>query len=309
MSVSRNILLWASKNDLMKKHIPNMRFVRNAVKKFMPGETIDDAILATKELLKKNIPTTFTHLGENITTLEEAQINAKHYVELLDRISSEKINTEISLKLTHIGLDLSFEKTSELFLQIAEKAELLNNCVFIDIEDSSYVDRTLNFYKKVKEKKNNVGICLQAYLYRTFQDIKEMIDINPWIRLVKGAYKEPPSVAYKKLNDVNKNYLMISKYLLQKLSQKNIRVAFATHDINLQEQIKVESMKLRLEKAKFEFQMLYGIRTLDQYRLASDGYIIRTLISYGEHWYPWYLRRLAERPANTLFVLKNIFNK
>lgn len=309
MGISRNILLWASKNEWLKSRVPKMKFVQKAVKRFMPGETVEDAIQVTRELLKYNIPTTFTHLGENITTLAEAEINTQHYLNLLDKIHNEKLDIEISLKLTHIGLDLSFEKTLELFLKISGKARQLNNNVFIDIEDSTYVDKTIKFYRKIKENNNNVGLCLQAYLYRTMDDIKSLVDINPCIRLVKGAYKEPVTVAFKSISQVNANYLSLSKFLLNQILRKNIRVAFATHDILLQEQLKEEAKKVRLPKEKLEFQMLYGIKTSEQHKLSSEGFKIRTLISYGDHWYPWYMRRLAERPANVLFVLKNIFNE
>lgn len=309
MGISRNILLWASRNEWLKDRIPKMKFVQKAVKRFMPGEKVEDAIQATKELLNYNIPTTFTHLGENITTLAEAEINTEHYLDLLERIKEEKLDIEISLKLTHIGLDLSFDKTLDLFIKIADKAEQLNNNVFIDIEDSSYVDKTIEFYRKIKEEHNNVGLCLQAYLYRTMDDLKSLSAINPWIRLVKGAYKEPASVAFKKLSQVNKNYLELSRFLLKEIMKKDIRVAFATHDTSIQEQVKVEAEKISLSKDKFEFQMLFGVKTSDQIKLATEGYKIRTLISYGNHWYPWYIRRLAERPANVWFVLKNIFNK
>jgi proline dehydrogenase len=308
MSFSRNILLWASRNDWLKSRIPEMKFVQKAVKRFMPGEKVDDAIQAAKELIKHNIPTTFTHLGENISSIEEAELNTQHYLDLLDKINNENLDIEISLKLTHIGLDLSFHKTLQLFSTILDKAKNLNNSVFIDIEDSSYVDKTIDFYKKIKEKYNNVGLCLQAYLYRTLDDLKGMIDLNPWIRLVKGAYKEPTKVAFPKLSQVNGNFILISKYLLDRVEKDGIRIAFGTHDMTIQEQVKKEADKLSLPREKIEFQMLYGIKTTEQYKLASDGYKIRTLISYGDFWYPWYMRRLAERPANIGFVLKNIFN-
>jgi proline dehydrogenase len=309
MGISRNILLWASRNEWLKSHVPKMKFVKKAVKRFMPGERVDDAIYATRELMKHNIPTTFTHLGENITTLDEAEYNTQHYLDLLGRIKKENLDIEISLKLTHIGFDLSFDKTFELFSGISEKARQLNNNVFIDIEDSSYAEKTINFYKQIKEKYNNVGLCLQAYLYRTMHDIKGMMDINPRIRLVKGAYKEPSTIAFKKMHRVDENFLLISKFLLEQIKIKNIRVAFATHDLKLQEQIKNDAERLGLPKEKTEFQMLYGIKTSEQYKLASEGYNVRTLISYGEHWYPWYMRRLAERPANVGFILKNLFSK
>ena len=309
MSLGRNLLLWASKNEWLKSRIPKMMFVKKAVKRFMPGETAEDAILATKELLKKNIPTTFTHLGENISNLGEAEVNTNHYLDLLDKINSAKLNTEVSLKLTHIGFDLSFDKTIQLFASICTKAKEKNNNVFIDIEDSSYVDKTIEFYKKIKEDYQNVGLCLQAYLYRTLDDIKGMIDINPWIRLVKGAYKEPSSVAFPKINEVNDNFIILSKYLLHQTKERGIRVAYGTHDLTIQEQVKKYAQSIGLQKDKLEFQMLYGIKSSEQLKLASDGYKIRTLISYGSHWYPWYMRRLAERPANVGFVLKNVFSK
>jgi len=308
MSLGRNTLLWASRDDWLKTRVPKMKFVQRAVKRFMPGETEEEAIAATKELLKYKIPTTLTHLGENITSLKEAEDNTNHYLSLLDKISNEKLDIEISLKLTQIGFDLSFDKTLEFFTKIALKAKEFNNNVFVDIEDSSYVDKTIDFYKKIKENYDNIGLCLQGYLYRTMNDLKNLVDIKPWIRLVKGAYKEPSSVAFPKLSKVNKNYMLLSRFLLEQIKERGIRVAFGTHDLIIQEQVKKEAEKIEIPKEKLEFQMLYGIKTDEQYRLASEGYKLRTLISYGEHWYPWYMRRLAERPANVGFILKNIFN-
>ena len=307
LGAGRTILLWGSKNTWMRNHIAKLKFVRRAVKKFMPGESPTNAINATKELLKNNIPTTFTHLGENINDLNEAETAANHYTELIDRIYKENLDIEVSLKLTQIGFDLSFEKTLEYFKQIIKRAKDYGNNVFIDIEDSSYVDKTLEFYKKVKEEYDNVGLCLQAYLYRTMDDLKNMIEINPWIRLVKGAYKEPENIAFKKKKSVDENFFKLSKYLLSQIQERGIRVAFGTHDLKLQQQIKYAASEIGLIKDKLEFQMLYGIKTAEQYKLAQEGFNIRTLISYGEFWYPWYMRRLAERPANVWFVLKNIF--
>ena len=309
MSLGRNMLLWASRNEWLKTRVPKMKFVQRAVKRFMPGETEEDAIAATKELFKYKIPTTLTHLGENIISLKEAEDNTNHYLNLLDKITYEKLDIEISLKLTQIGFDLSSDKTLEFFSKIALKAKEFNNNVFIDIEDSSYVDKTISFYKKIKESYDNIGLCLQAYLFRTMNDLKSLVDIKPWIRLVKGAYKEPSTIAFPKFSKVNENYMLLSRFLLEQIKEKEIRVAFGTHDLTIQEQVKKEAEKIGLFKDKLEFQMLYGIKNNEQYKLASEGYKIRTLISYGEHWYPWYMRRLAERPANVGFILKNIFNK
>jgi proline dehydrogenase len=308
MNISKNLLLWASKNVWMNEHVPNFKFLQRALKRFMPGETSEDAINASRRLLENNILSTFTHLGENINDLSEAEISANHYVNLIERINNEKLDVEISLKLTQIGLDLSFEKTLELFKVIIQKAKEFDNNIFIDIEDSTYVDKTIELYKVIKEDYYNVGLCLQSYLYRTLEDIKAMIDINPRIRLVKGAYNEPDTIAFKKKKDADENYFTISKYFLEQITKRDIRIAFATHDVNLQTQIKNEAKIFGISNEMVEFQMLYGIKEREQINLASQGYNVRTLISYGKLWYPWYMRRLAERPANVGFVLKNIFS-
>ncbi len=309
MNIGRSLLLWASKNEWMTGHVPNFKFVQKALRRFMPGETPTDALNATHRLLKHNILTTFTHLGENINDLREAEISAQHYIDLIERINTEKLDIEVSLKLTQIGFDLSHEKTLEFFKAIVQKAKEYCKNVFIDIEDSSYVDKTIDFYKRIKEDYDNIGLCLQAYLYRTMDDIKAMIDINPWIRLVKGAYNEPDTIAFRRKKDVDENFFMISKYFLKQIQKRNIRIAFATHDLKLQEQIKKEAKKYYLPNKVVEFQMLYGIKEREQIRLAAQGYNVRTLISYGKLWYPWYMRRLAERPANVGFILKNILSK
>jgi proline dehydrogenase len=293
----------------MTGHVPNYKFVQKALKKFMPGESPTDALNATRRLLKHNISTTFTYLGENINDLSEADISAHHYLDLIERINNEKLDIELSLKLTQIGLDLSLEKTLEFFKEITQKAKQYNINIFIDIEDSSYVDKTIDFYKAIKENYDNVGLCLQSYLFRTMNDIKAMIDINPWIRLVKGAYNEPGTIAFKKKKDSDQNYFIISKFFLEQMQERDIRIAFATHDLKLQEHIKKEAKKYELPNDTIEFQMLYGIKEREQISLALQGYNVRTLISYGDHWYPWYMRRLAERPANVGFVLKNILGK
>jgi len=309
MSLGRNILLWCSRNEWLKERFPKLNFTRRAVKKFMPGENVNDAIAATRKLLENNIPTTFTHLGENIVDLQEAENKTTHYLNLLGKFNEDQLDVEVSLKLTQIGFDLSFEKTFDLFYQIADRAKSYNNFVFIDIEDSSYVDKTIDFYKKIKKKYDNVGLCLQAYLYRTMEDIEQMEDINPTIRLVKGAYKEPETVAFKSKKEVDKNFFKLSEFLLSKIKNQNWRTAFATHDMSLINHIENMGARLGIDKNKLEFHLLYGIKSSEQLKLATAGYSVRVLISYGEAWFPWYMRRLAERPANVGFMLKNLFSK
>jgi len=307
MSISRNVLLWASENRWMRKKIPSLGFVKSAVKKFMPGEKVEEALNAAEVFQYKTIPTIFTKLGENITELSEGLAVRDHYLELIDKIAERKLDIEISLKLTQLGFDLSFEETYERFKAITKKAkEKLGNVIWIDMEGSAYTQKTIEFYKKIKSECENVGLCIQAYLYSTEKDINNLLSVNSNIRLVKGAYKEARDIAFPNKKDVDHSYLEISKKLMNAVKEKNIRVAFGTHDEDLIYAIIKESKYLGLPKNKIEFQMLYGIKTKFQNELVKLGYKLKVLISYGDFWYPWYMRRLAERPSNVWFVLKNI---
>lgn len=309
MSLSRNILLWASENRWMRANVPSYKFVKSAVKKFMPGEKPEDALNASDHFSLLNIPTILTHLGENITTLDEGEEVANNYLEMIDKIESKKLNIELSLKLTQLGFDISEEETYSRFKNIAIKVkEKLGNVIWIDMEGSTYTERTIDFYKKIKSEIDNVGICLQAYLKRTKDDLHELIDLGANIRLVKGAYKENSQIAFAEKKEVDKNYIRLAKILLKATNHILTRVAFGTHDENIIYELVKWSKINNIPKDKIEFQMLYGIKKEKQKNLADRGYPVRVLISYGEFWYPWYLRRLAERPANVWFVIKNIFS-
>ncbi|MCF8260633.1 MAG: proline dehydrogenase family protein [Melioribacteraceae bacterium] len=307
MGFGRSTLLWISENRWMREKIPNLRFVQKAVKRFIPGEELNDALKEALKYEQFGITNVFTHLGENITNLSEAKVVVNSYLEALEEIHNHNLNTEISLKLTQIGFDLSIEETANNFETILRKAADLNISVWIDMEQSDYVDKTLDFYKKMKSKYQNVGICLQAYLYRTEDDINSLMEFEPKIRLVKGAYMEPSEVAFPQKSKVDENFYKLSALMLDKLSTKNIRIAFATHDVVLINRIKNYCQEQNIEKNNFEFQMLFGIKTTEQLAMVRDRYKIIVLISYGNAWFPWYMRRLAERPANIGFVIKNIF--
>lgn len=309
MGLSRNILLWASENQYLLKHVPNYRFVRTALKRFMPGEELDDAIGAAKTFQGNGIPTVFTFLGESITDLFEAVNVRDHYIGLLERIAREKLDVEISVKLTQLGLDLSADHAYENFRALANKAKELNNVVWIDMERSNYVDATLELYRKARRDYSNAGVCLQSYLRRTRKDVESLVGISPIIRLVKGAYNEPAEVAFADKEDVDKNYFELSAILLKAIRDYGARVAFGTHDTDLHRKIMKVAGDLSVPKEKVEIQMLYGIKPNEQKRLAGEGYNIRVLISYGKAWYKWYVRRLAERPANVRFVVRNLFSK
>lgn len=307
MNISRNILLWFSRNEFLKRNIPNKKFVQKALKRFMPGETIDDAIAAAKLLTKSQISSTFTYLGENISTLDGAQNVVDQYLFALQKINDEKLDIEISLKLTQIGLDISAEKALMNFNTIAGAARKFKNNVWIDMEDSSYVDRTLNLYIESKKNFNNIGVCLQAYLYRTAEDVLGLKTIKPWIRLVKGAYLEKKDVAYQLKKEVDRNYFNIAQLMLENLRADDVRMVFATHDVTLLNEILSMGAQIGVPADLIEFQMLYGIKTADQIKFAHSKFKTRVLISYGKNWYPWYVRRLAERPANIWFIIKNLF--
>ena len=307
MNPLRSILLWSSKNNFLKNNLPAFYFVKKAVKRFMPGEKSNDAMEAAKTLNEQKLGTVFTYLGENINNISEAEAVKNHYIEVLEKISQRKLNAEISVKLTQLGLDISFKKSIILFNEIAAKAYELNNFIWIDMEGSSYTQITLEFYNHVHKEFHNTGLCLQAYLLRTESDIENNLNSSPSIRLVKGAYKEPPETAFQKKSDVNKNYITIAEKLLHQHPDPERRIVFGTHDMSIIKHIKLTAKKLRINK--LEFHLLYGIKTAEQVKLAKEGDIVKTLISYGNAWFPWYMRRLAERPANTWFVLKNIFSR
>ena len=309
MNPGRNLLLWASQNKWMKNNIPGLFFVQKALKRFMPGEDIEYALKEAIKFKQQGIGTVFTKLGENIISLEDAEKTTNHYLDVLNKIKNMNVPSEISLKLTQIGLDISEEAAGNNFEKIVKTASGENNFVWIDMEQSSYVDKTINFYKNFRKTYANTGICLQAYLKRTKSDINELIAISSNIRLVKGAYLEPEDIAFYDKTMVDKNYFDLAETLLNCSKEKDVRAAFATHDTNLISRIIDYTSSEKISPERFEFQMLYGIKPSEQIRIARQGYNIRVLISYGKAWYPWYMRRLAERPANIWFVLKNIFIK
>lgn len=309
MKISRSILLWMSENGFLKREIPKLNFVQKAIKKFMPGETEHEAISEAINLLNENIGITFTKLGENITQISEAENVKNHYLSLIEQIKMKNLNIELSIKLTQLGFDLSEEKCFAFCKELADNVKnKLANTLFIDMEGSAYTQRTIDFYNKLKSTHENVGLCLQAYLYRTENDLKNLLkDKNTKIRLVKGAYREVKEIAYPKKSEVDKNYLSLSKILLKSINENNTRIIFGTHDDILIEKIIKEGKYLNLSKDKLEFQMLYGIKNNYIRNLVKRGYKGSILIAYGNSWYAWYMRRLAERPANVWFVLKNIY--
>lgn len=307
MAIMRNTLLWASQNNFLKKHVPRRKFVQRAVRRFMPGEQVEDALVAANRLSDKGITTTFTALGENITDISEAEAELDHYLGVYRDIERTGTDTEISVKLTHLGLDIDPKRTAEIVDALADRAKQANGWLWIDMEASEYVEATLDIYRRALETHGNVGICLQAYLHRTPKDIEELAPLKAGIRLVKGAYKEASDIAVNSKAEIDARFLEVGKLLLDKAD--DIRVALGSHDVDLLDQLAKYASGRAIGKEKYEIQMLYGIRVPDQHRYAKEGYKMRTLVGYGDGWYPWYMRRLAERPANLGFVFRSIFSR
>jgi proline dehydrogenase len=303
----RRLLLWMARNRWLRDHLPRLWFARRAVRRFMPGEDPGSALDAAVRFKAENIASEFTRLGENVTTVEEGDAVAEHYLGLLDEIKARGIDGEVSVKLTQLGYDIDVERTLAHAGRLAERAAEAGKTLWIDMEGSAYAEGTIAFYERLKATHPNTGLCLQAYLHRTASDIQRLLPLSPEIRLVKGAYAEPATIAYQTRHDVDTNYVALAVTLLEAMhAGQKVRLGLGTHDVRLIEQIAEHSTALGLPKTSFEVQMLYGIRMDQQRRLAGDDYLVRDLIAYGEAWYPWYMRRLAERPANVLFALRQI---
>ncbi len=302
----RKLLLWCARNTWMREHLASLPFMRRAVHRFMPGDTIDDALGAAVALQVLSIGTIYTKLGEALAELSGAQEVADHYLELLGRIKTSEIDGEISVKPTQLGLDIDEDACFAHLRTLAAAAEAQGSYLWIDMEDSAYVDRTLDLYQRLRASHPQTGICLQAYLRRTAKDVERLLPINPAIRLVKGAYDEPREIAFQRKREVDANYLGIAVTLLRESRDRPLRIGLGTHDVELVQQIATHAGAAGIPKQAFEVQMLYGIRAKEQRALARDGYKVQVLIAYGPAWYRWYMRRLAERPANVLFALRQL---
>lgn len=308
MSVLRSCLLAISENRWMRERGPRLWFVRRAVRAFMPGETFDDMLRAADQLAPLGIRTAFTRLGENVTDPEEAAAVTRHYLDGLDRIAARGIRCEPSIKLTQLGLDLDREQAYANLRDLAARAAATGNYLWIDMEQTSYVDATLELARRLRAEFPNVGVCLQAYLYRTADDLATLIPQGIGVRLVKGAYREPPALAYPRKADVDDNYFRLATGMLEGLGRRNgFRAVFGTHDAALVARIRAHAERAGLGASGFEIHMLYGIQRAAQARLVKDGADLRVLIAYGSFWFPWYVRRLAERPANVWFVVRSLF--
>jgi proline dehydrogenase len=300
----RDFFLFLSKNKTLTK-LAKKYGLRFGASRFVAGETIAQAVEVIKQLNKKGLAVTVDYLGEFVDNEKEANEMANHCIEAIEAIGREKLNSQLSLKMTSMGLDISDELVMRNMRRILDTAKQHGVFVTIDMEDYSRCQKTLDIFKQLKTEYDNVGTVLQAYLYRTAADIEDLKDYHPNLRLVKGAYKESPEVAFPDKKDVDENFKKIIKMHLLNGNY----TAVATHDDAIIEYTKQLVKEYNIPNSQFEFQMLYGIRPERQEQLAREGYTMRVYVPYGTDWYGYFMRRLAERPANVAFVLKGIFRK
>ncbi|MBR9989816.1 MAG: proline dehydrogenase family protein [Gemmatimonadetes bacterium] len=305
MSIARAALLRASRSQFLADQFRSRAFGRRAVRRFMPGEDMTAALAAADEFSAEGIGTVLTNLGEQISTREEADAVRQHYMSLLDAVRERGLPTEISVKLTHLGLAVDVGACMENVRALVAAAGAAGSTVWLDMEESTYVDATLALYRQLRSDHQRVGLCLQAYLHRTPADVESLLPLAPSIRLVKGAYREPADIAHARKGDTDVAFVTLAKRLLDH-SPAGAFTVLGTHDARIIEDVREYAERQKLPARAYEVHMLYGIRAAMQRDLARSGTSVRVLISYGEHWFPWYMRRIAERPANLWFVVRNL---
>src|SRR5262245_2677838 len=299
----RALLLFLARREGFKNFILRFRIFRETAFRFVAGETLQDALRAVHEANRLGMRASLDLLGENVESRDGARRAAQEVLEMLDAIHSEKVDCNVSVKLTQLGLDLDNEFCYQNLRQIISHAATLGNFIRVDMEGSSYTQSTLDMVFRARKEFENVGAVIQAYLYRSESDARRLVETRTRIRLCKGAYLEPESVAFKEKRDTDANFVKLMKMLLD----SGIYHGIATHDLAMISATKRYARERKIVKDRFEFQMLYGVRRDVQQKLSRKGYNVRIYIPYGRWWYPYFMRRLAERPANLLFILKTLF--
>jgi proline dehydrogenase len=301
----RSTLLKLSQSKGFASWVTSNGTTRRMARRFVAGETLDEAIAAARACNDAGMLVSLDHLGENVSTTSDAQRTRDAYLEVFERIAEEKLHANVSCKLTQLGLDINNEFCEGLVLSIVERAVGFDNFLRVDMESSLYTQRTIDLVKRVRTRNPAVGTVIQSYLYRSETDVADLLAYGCRIRLCKGAYKESDEVAFPKKADVDANYIR----LMQMLLSSGFYHAIATHDPHMIAATIRHAASKQISKDDFEFQMLYGVRTDLQRRLVKDGYRVRIYIPYGVDWFPYFMRRLAERPANVGFLVRNFFRK
>jgi len=301
----RSLLLYLSERDSLKNLLMGGAPGRRLASRFVAGEELDDALRVIRRLNSEGFKVTLDYLGESVHQAAAAEAACQTYVEILDRLAADKLDSHVSVKLTQLGLAIDEGLARRNLARLAEKAAQHQNFVRVDMEGSAFTDATLRVFCSVDAPRDVMGIAIQAYLHRTQADVEELLTRGVRIRLVKGAYKEPPEVAFARKRDVDANYQKLTEVLLT----SGIYHAIATHDEILITATESFAHARRIAPDKFEFQMLYGIRRRLQRALIQRGWRMRLYVPYGREWYPYFMRRLAERPANLLFLMRNFFRR
>jgi len=303
--VTRSTLLYLSRQERLKDFATTFKPFKKMTARFVAGEDIAEAVLAIKQLNAISCTASFDHLNEGVSRMEETKAEVVEYKNILAKIDASGIQSNVSIKLTQFGLDIDPELTYRNARAVVEEAAKRGNFVRVDMEGSSVTQVTIDIFKRLRSEfgVEHVGIVLQSYLRRTYDDVKELLKIPARIRICKGAYNEGPDAAFPDKKDVDDNYVRVMKLLLSSGTYHGI----ATHDPRMIEATIDYAQKESIGKDAFEFQMLYGVRRDLREQLARDGYKMRVYVPYGKHWYPYFMRRLAERPANIWFIVKNMF--
>ncbi len=302
----RAFFIKLSESRALRSVAERSRIGRKLSGRFVAGMSVEDALRATREVNDLRMSVSVDNLGENVTNAEEARESAKLYHEMLDQIAARKLDANVSLKLTHMGLDVDEKLAYQITRELVAHASSIGNFVRVDMEGSAYTQRTLDFVHELHREPGNqqrVGAVIQSYLYRSEDDVERLCAEGIRIRLCKGAYKEPAEIAFQAKADVDSNYVKLMKRMLA----SGVYHGIATHDEKMIEATTGFARSAGISPASFEFQMLYGIRRDLQKKLVSEGWRMRVYIPFGNEWYPYLMRRLAERPANAIFILKNLF--
>jgi proline dehydrogenase len=299
----RSTLLKLSESKKFARWVTSNQTTRKMSHRFVAGEALEEAIAAARVCNDRGMSVSLDYLGENVATAADAQRARDAYLEVFDRIAAEKLDANVSCKLTQLGLDMNTEFCEGQLLSIVERAASYGSFLRADMEGSLYTARTIDVVKRVRSQSPAIGTVIQAYLYRSEQDANDLLAYGCRIRLCKGAYKEPPEVAFPKKEDVDANYVK----LIQLLLPSGFYHGIATHDPKMIAATIRCAAEKKISKEDFEFQMLYGVRTDLQRQLVRDGFRLRIYIPYGQDWFPYFMRRLAERPANLAFFVRNFF--
>ena len=299
----RSTLLKLSESKSFARWVTSNNTTRRMSHRFVAGEALDEAIAAARECNDQRMLVSLDYLGENVSTTDDSQRARDAFLEVFDRIAAERLDANVSCKLTQLGLDISAEFCEGQLLSIVERARSYSNFLRVDMEGSVYTARTIDVVKRVRSQNPAVGTVIQAYLYRSEQDVQDLLAYGCRIRLCKGAYKEPPEVAFPRKQDVDANFVKLMRMLLPSGFYHGI----ATHDPRMIAATIRCAAEKKVSKQDFEFQMLYGVRTDLQQQLVRDGFRVRIYIPYGQDWFPYFMRRLAERPANLAFFVRNFY--